>query len=114
LAEERAVNAAVDPVPPGGARFEGPPPQGGVRELGGLDAQSPFGPFVPARQGGEVLVRPESPYVVGQKVKVCSGALDGLVATIVEMSEKDRLVVLMDLLNRPVRVKLEANSVVRL
>lgn len=67
-----------------------------------------------AREVDGGIVRPESPYVVGQKVKVCNGALDGLVATIIEMSEKDRLVVLMDLLNRPVRVKLEANSVVRL
>lgn len=64
-----------------------------------------------ARQVDGVIVRPESPYVVGQKVKVAGGAFDGLVATIIEMKEKDRLVVLMDILNRAVKVKLETYSV---
>jgi transcription antitermination factor NusG len=36
---------------------------------------------------------------------------NGLVATIIEMNEKDRLVVLLDLLNRPVRVTLDVSAV---
>lgn len=67
-----------------------------------------------AREIDSAIVRPESPYVVGQAVRVSGGAFDGLVATIIEMSEKDRLIVLMDILNRPVKVKLEAASVVSL
>jgi transcriptional antiterminator RfaH len=73
--------------------------------------------FIASLQAREVdgaIVRPESPYTVGQQVKVSGGAFDGLVATIIEMSEKDRLVVLMDLLNRPVRVNLETNRVASL
>jgi transcriptional antiterminator RfaH len=57
------------------------------------------------------IVRPQSPYTVGQKVKVSGGPFDGVVATIIEMSEKDRLVVLMNLLNRPVKVKIEAGCI---
>jgi transcriptional antiterminator RfaH len=64
-----------------------------------------------AREVDGCIVHPESPYVVGQKVKVAGGPFDGLVATIIQMSEKDRLVVLMDLMNRPVKVKLEACDV---
>jgi transcriptional antiterminator RfaH len=60
------------------------------------------------------IIRPESPYYVGQKVKVSGGAFDGLAATIIEMNEKDRLIVLMSFLNRPVKVKLEANRVANL
>jgi transcriptional antiterminator RfaH len=65
-----------------------------------------------AREIDSAIVRPENPYTVGQEVKVSGGAFDGLVATIIEMSEKDRLVVLINLLNRPVRMKLEVNNVV--
>jgi transcriptional antiterminator RfaH len=67
-----------------------------------------------AREVDGAIVRPENPYTVGQQVKVSGGAFDGLVATIVEMTEKDRLVVLLNLLNRPVRVKLETNSLATL
>ena len=66
------------------------------------------------REVDGAIIRPESPYSVGQNVKVSGGAFDGLVATIIEMSEKDRLIVLMDLLNRPVKVKLEASRVASL
>jgi transcriptional antiterminator RfaH len=56
------------------------------------------------------IIRPENPYTVGQQVRVSGGAFDGLIATIIEMNEKDRSVVLMNLLNRPVKVKLETND----
>lgn len=64
-----------------------------------------------AREVDGAIVRAESAYAVGQQVKVSGGALDGLVATIIEMNEKDRLVLLMNLLNRPVKVKLETHRV---
>jgi transcriptional antiterminator RfaH len=51
-------------------------------------------------------------YKLGQQVQIEGGAFDGLVATIVEMNEKDRLILLMDMLNRRVKVKVEANSVI--
>jgi transcriptional antiterminator RfaH len=58
------------------------------------------------------IVRPASPYKIGQQVRMAGGAFDGLVATIVEMDEKDRLVVLMDMLNQSVNVKLSSHQVV--
>jgi len=57
------------------------------------------------------IVRPASPYCIGQHVRVVGGAFDGLVATIIEMDEKDRLVVLMNMLNRPVNVRLSSHHV---
>jgi transcriptional antiterminator RfaH len=65
-----------------------------------------------AREIDGAIIRPENPYRVGQEVRVSGGAFDGLVATIIEMNEKDRLVVLMNLLNRPVKVKLEKSNVI--
>ena len=56
-------------------------------------------------------MRPPNPYHVGQKVQIATGAFDGLIATIIEMDEKDRLVVLLDLMNRGIRVKLKSEGV---
>lgn len=70
--------------------------------------------FVDALRSREVagaIVRPTSPFQVGQAVKLVRGPFDGLVATIVEMDERDRLVVLMDFLNRPVKVTVDASFV---
>ena len=53
----------------------------------------------------------ESPYRVGQQVRLAGGAFDGLVATIIETDEKDRLVVLLDFMNRGMRVKLTSELV---
>jgi transcriptional antiterminator RfaH len=61
-----------------------------------------------AREVDGAIVRPASPYEPGQRVKMTGGPFDGLIATILEMNEKDRPVVLMDLLNRPVKVAVEA------
>jgi transcriptional antiterminator RfaH len=65
-----------------------------------------------ARAIDGAIVRPESPYEPGQRVKMAGGAFDGLIATILEMDEKDRLVVLMDLLNRPTKVRVGAHCVI--
>jgi transcriptional antiterminator RfaH len=51
-------------------------------------------------------------YEPGQRVRIEGGAFDGLVATIIEMDEKNRLIVLMDLLNRLVKVKVEGEAVI--
>jgi transcriptional antiterminator RfaH len=64
-----------------------------------------------AREVEGAITRPVSAYKVGQLVRLQTGAFDGLVATIIEMDEKDRLVVLMDFLNRPVKVKVDATRV---
>jgi transcriptional antiterminator RfaH len=59
-----------------------------------------------AREVDGAIARPATPFEIGQKVCISSGPFDGIVATIVEMDEKDRLVVLLDLLSRSIKVKL--------
>ena len=63
------------------------------------------------REVDGVIVRPQSRYTIGQKVRFSGGAFDNLIATIIDMDEKDRLVVLMDLLNSRVKVKVGEGSV---
>jgi transcriptional antiterminator RfaH len=58
-----------------------------------------------AREVDGVITRPGSPHQIGQEVRLAGGVFEGLVATIIDMDERDRLTVLMDLLNRPVKVK---------
>ncbi len=64
-----------------------------------------------AREVDGAICRPETPYSVGQQVRISGGAFDGLVATIIEMHERDRMTVLMDLLNRPVKTKVGETQV---
>ena len=63
-----------------------------------------------AREIDGAITRPTAPFRIGQRVGIVRGALDGLVATIVDLDEKDRIVVLLDLLNRPVRVSVKSES----
>jgi transcriptional antiterminator RfaH len=73
--------------------------------------------FVDALRVREIdgaIVRPTSPYRIGQTVKLVKGPFDGLIATIIAMDERDRLMVLMDFLNRPVKVQVETSQVAEL
>jgi transcriptional antiterminator RfaH len=65
-----------------------------------------------SREVEGVIVRPPSPYKVGQTVSIAGGPFDGIAAAIIEMDEKDRLVVLMKLLNRSIKVEIRAEMVV--
>jgi transcriptional antiterminator RfaH len=64
-----------------------------------------------AREVDGAIIRPASSYRIGQQVHVCTGSFDKIVATIIEMGEKDRLVVLMDLMNRGVKVQVTSEFV---
>lgn len=64
-----------------------------------------------AREVEGAIARPAEPYRPGQQVRMRGGPFDGLVATVIEMDEKDRLLVLMDLLNQSVKVKVTATEV---
>ena len=73
--------------------------------------------FVEALQQREVegaVCLPEIPFVAGQDVRVTGGPFDGLIGTILQLEEKDRLVLLMNLLNQKVRVKVRARDVASL
>lgn len=61
-----------------------------------------------AREVDGAILRPSAPYSVGQRVRLNKAAFDGLVATIIDIDEKDRIVVLLDLLSRPVRVNVKS------
>lgn len=58
-----------------------------------------------------VIVEPSRPFEIGQKVRIAGGAFRDFVATIIDMDERDRIIVLMELLSRPVKVKLTPEQV---
>ena len=64
-----------------------------------------------AREVDGAIVRPPVPYLVGQQVRVVAGAFDGIVATILDLDEKDRLTVLLDIMSRPVKARLTSQQV---
>jgi transcriptional antiterminator RfaH len=63
------------------------------------------------REVDGAVVRPPSPYRVGQEVRIASGPFDGFIATILELDEKDRLLVLLDIMHRGIKVKLNGGMV---
>lgn len=73
--------------------------------------QNGFIDSLKAREIDGVVAKPEIPFRLGQQVRITNGAFDGIVATIVQMDEKDRVVVLMDLLNRQVKVRLGVRQI---
>jgi transcriptional antiterminator RfaH len=88
----------------------------GVRTLVrcGEDPGIVDGRFIEALRAREVdgaVVRPEIPYRAGQTVQMAGGPFDGLLATILSVDEQDRLVVLLDFMQRSVRMRVESRSV---
>lgn len=64
-----------------------------------------------AREVDGAIVRPPRPYRVGQEVRIAGGPFDGFIATILELDEKDRLLVLLDVMHRGIKVKLNGGMV---
>jgi transcriptional antiterminator RfaH len=62
-----------------------------------------------AREEDGAIARPASCRRIGDTVRIAHGAFDGFVGKIIGLSENDRLIVLMDFLNRPVRVKVSGD-----
>jgi transcriptional antiterminator RfaH len=88
----------------------------GVRSIvrSGQDISCIDHAFIASLRDREVdgaIVRPLVPYKVGQSVKIAEGPFDGLVATIIDMDEKNRLVVLLELMNRSTKVMLGSQQV---
>jgi transcriptional antiterminator RfaH len=61
------------------------------------------------REENGVIVRTAVSRQIGESVRVAHGPFDGLVGKIIDLSENDRLVVLMNFLNRPVRVRISGS-----
>jgi transcriptional antiterminator RfaH len=64
-----------------------------------------------AREIDGVIAKPVAPYRLGQEIRLNGGPFDGLIATIVEMKDKDRLVLLMRLLSQGIRLKVTTANV---
>jgi transcriptional antiterminator RfaH len=67
-----------------------------------------------SREIDGVISRPASTFTAGQNVRMADGAFDGLIAKILEVDEKNRLVVLMEFLNRSVRIRVEHTQILPL
>lgn len=65
-----------------------------------------------AKENSGALIEPCNVYRPGEEVRLEGGVFDGLVATIVEMAERDRVVVLMNILNRAVKTTVEVHNLV--
>lgn len=63
------------------------------------------------REKDGLIANPEPSYHVGQQVRLAAGPFDGVVATILSLGEKERLVVLLDIMQRQVRVKVRTDQV---
>ena len=63
------------------------------------------------REREGVVVAPESSYQPGQAVRFAGGPFDGLIASVLSVSEKERLWVLLQLLQGQIRVQVHANQV---
>lgn len=74
-----------------------------------LDARFILG--LKAREEDGAVVRPAVPYQVGQDVQIEGGPFDGLVARILSLEDKDRIVVLLEVMNRGVKAKIDSRQV---
>jgi transcriptional antiterminator RfaH len=64
-----------------------------------------------ARELDGAVVRPPSPYRIGEEVRIAGGPFDGFIATILQLDETDRLLVLLDVMHRGIKVKLSRDMV---
>ncbi len=64
-----------------------------------------------AREVEGAIARPANPYEVGQKVRIAGGPFDGIVTTIIDLEEEERVVVLLDVLKRATKLTLNADGV---
>jgi transcriptional antiterminator RfaH len=60
-----------------------------------------------ARETGGVISRPGTPFKHGQAVAINGGHFDGLVGRIVEIRERDRITLLLNLLNQQTKVHVD-------
>ncbi len=72
------------------------------------------GGFIDALKARELegaVVRPENPYEIGDSVQFVSNAFEGVVAKIVALKDADRIVVMLELLHRPVAFTTDVRAV---
>jgi transcriptional antiterminator RfaH len=62
-----------------------------------------------AREIDGAVARPDRSYSIGEHVRICGGPFDGLIGTIIDMDERQRLTILMDLLSGQVKVSIDTH-----
>ena len=63
------------------------------------------------REVDGAIVRPPAPYRIGQEVRIAGGPFEGFIATILDLDEKDRMLVLLDVMHRGIKIKLNGEMV---
>jgi len=63
------------------------------------------------REINGAISRPDTPYKIGQDVRLLDGAFHGVVGRVIGLCERDRLVVLLSLLQRSVQTTISVAQV---
>jgi transcriptional antiterminator RfaH len=63
-----------------------------------------------AREVDGVIQKPEAPFRTGQQVAVSGGPFDGIAGQIIELRENDRVLLLLDILNRKTKIHIDAKN----
>lgn len=61
-----------------------------------------------AREVDGAITKPEAPFGPGQAVVISGGAFDGYIGKILHLQDRDRVLILLDLLNRQTKVRVDA------
>lgn len=61
-----------------------------------------------AREEDGAVIRPPEPFEVGQQVQIEGGPLDGLLARILTLNDRDRITVLLEVMNRGVKTMVDS------
>lgn len=64
-----------------------------------------------AREEDGAIIRPPTPFVVGQQVQIEGGPFDGLLARILSLNDRERITVLLDVMNRGVRTEVDRRQI---
>ena len=80
--------------------------------LGALPATFVESLLAREQDGAITLPKAKDAYVPGEKVRLREGPFEGLIATVLAGSDRERLFVLMDMLKRGVRVRVAIEDVV--
>jgi transcriptional antiterminator RfaH len=85
----------------------------GVRSIvraGPMPAFLPFGfaESLKAREVDGAICKPDKPFRPGHAVRIHGGQFDGLIGRIIEIRERDRVLLLLELLNQQTKVHVDA------
>jgi transcriptional antiterminator RfaH len=65
-----------------------------------------------AREEDGAVIKPANPFKVGQQVQIDDGPLAGLFARILSLDDKDRITVLLDVMNRGVKAFVDSKQLI--